>query len=248
MNLSGNKEKDFIDLFLDFLKPFKKANVRIISVITCFMVVFFISTFSGAHILHSLKAGFNFPLEILQISPAEVLFNYLKLGFFFAVFFTFPLFIYQFGKFKINQEKIEEKINLFYIALLVFGITVLAIFLSIVCFTPLEYKILYAINFKIASMATSLSALVSTFIVNVFITSLLGFIPVIKSLSKRGLFFNYDTLIKYRRSVVLYFAVFACIIALPVELVVLGLIFLMFFFWYKIVIMMIKKREDENGI
>ncbi len=239
----NTKDKDFIDNFFDFFEPCRKAGVRFWTVIIYFAVCFVAGSFFAPTIIKSLHGSLLFEIEFLQTSPLEPLFNYLKIGFFFALFFTLPFFIYQFGKLKIDAEKIEDKINLLYVSLITGTIFVVVMILVSKFLFPFIMFLLYGLNLNSVSYTTSLSAIVSSYIFILFLFIMLALLPLIRSLIKKSLLFNYATLIKYRKLVMVYCAVFAGILALPLEIIALGLVFLTFFFWYKVIVNFSKKRD-----
>ncbi len=239
----NSNDKDFIDNFFEFLKPYRKSQVRFWAVIISFILLFFLGTLLAPILIRECQATLPFTVQALQLSPFEVLFNYLKIGFFFAFFLTLPFFIYQFGKFKINIDSIKERINLLYVSLLISVIILISSFLVYKIIYPLEITFLYGLNFDVANFTSGLSALVSTFIATLFITVMLLLLPLMRNLIKNSLFFNYATFIKYRKPVIIYSAFLASLIVFPLELIAFGFVFLVFFFWYKILVNFSKKRD-----
>ncbi len=239
----NSKDKDFIDNFFDFFGPCRRAGVRFWAIVIYFTIFLLVGIFCAPLTIKILHNSLPLEIEFLQTSPIEPIFNYLKIGLFYAIFFTLPFFIYQFGKLKIDAQKIEDKISLLYISLITGAIFVVVLLLVSLFIFPFLIFLLYGMNFNAASYTTSLSAIVSSYIFVLFLFLMLAILPLIRILIKKSLLFNYATLSKHRKQVMVYCAVFAGILALPLEVVALGLVFITFFFWYKIVVNFAKKRD-----
>ena len=107
----NSQDKDFIDNFFTFLEPYHTSGVRFLAVIVCYLLLFCLGSFLSPIIIKQCLAVLPFSIEILQISPLEVFFNYLKIGFFFSLFATLPIFVYQFGKLKIEKDVDKRKVT-----------------------------------------------------------------------------------------------------------------------------------------
>jgi len=239
----NSQDKDFIDNFLDFFKPYHQEGVRFLAVTICFILLFLFGLFISPWIIRQLQNVLPFTVEFLQLSPLEVLFNYIKIGFFFSFFITMPVFIYQFGKLKIEKDVFEQRINLLYFSLGVALIIFASILLSYFFFYPWQITFLYGLNFDVAYFSSSLSAIVTTFILTIFVTVMLALLPLLRNLIKKSMLFNYATFVQYRKPVIAYSAIFSALIVLPMELMALCAVFLVFFFWYKILVNFSKKRD-----
>ncbi len=183
-----------------------------------------------------------FTVEFIQLSPLDAVFNYCKIGFFVALLYTLPLFIYQFGKLKVEKETFEEKTNRMLAASALMLIMLVASFLTYKFIFPMEIMFLYGFNFNVARFASSLSAAVSTFIFTLLMVVILILLPFLRYLIKKSLFFNYSELVSFKKPVMVYAIVFAAIIALPLELITLALVFLAFVIVYRILIIFARTR------
>lgn len=239
----SSNDKDFIDNFFAFLEPYQKAGVRFLAVIICFKLLFILGVWLAPSIIRALQENLPFTVNFLQLSPFEVIFNYLRIGFFLSVFLTLPIFLYQFGKLKINKDIFAERINLLYNALIVAAIIFVSIFFVYKIVFPAEIIFLYGLNFDVAYFSSSLTAIISTFIFTLFVVVMLLLLPLLRNLIKKSQLFNYATFITYRKPVMIYSAIFSVLIILPMELIGIGLMFLFFFFWYKILVNFSKKRD-----
>ena len=239
----SSQDKDFIDNFLDYFKPYQNSGVRFLAVIICYILFFIIGTALSPSIIRHCRDVLPFSVEFLQLSPWEVLFNYLKVGFFFSFFATLPVAIYQFGKLKIEKDMFKQRMNLLYTSIGVAGIILLTGFLTYKLFFPWQIMFLYGMNFDVAYFSASLSSMVSAFIFTIFVVLMLAFLPLLNFLIKKSLFFNYATFTQYRKPVVVYCVVLSLLIVLPLELFALGVVFLTFFFWYKLLVNFSKKRD-----
>ena len=239
----NTQDKDFIDNFFEILEPYHKSGVRFLAVIICFVLFFILGAFISPWLIRQCQEILPFTVEFLQLSPLEVLFNYLKIGFFFSFFATLPIFIYQFGKLKIEKDVFEQRINLLYVSLIIALIIFVSGFLTYQFLFPWQIMFLYGLNFNVAYFSASLSAMVSSFIFALFVVVMLALLPLLKKLIKKSLFFNYATFIRYRKAVIVYSIVLSVLIVFPMELFALGVIFLAFFFWYKILVNFSKKRD-----
>ncbi len=239
----NSNDKDFIDSFFAYIEPYQKSGVRFLAVIICFALLFISGVLLSPFIIRDIQESLPFTVNFLQLSPFEVLFNYLRIGFFLALLLTLPLFLYQFGKLKINKDIFSERINLLYNALIILAIIVGAMFLVYKIVFPLEIMILYGLNFDVAYFSSSLTAVVATFVATLFVVIMLLLLPLLRYLIKNSQLFNYATFVKYRKPVIIYSAIFSALIVLPMELIGLGVLFLFFFFWYKILVNFSKKRD-----
>lgn len=239
----NSQDKDFIDNFFTFLEPYHTSGVRFLAVIVCYLLLFCLGSFLSPIIIKQCLAVLPFSIEILQISPLEVFFNYLKIGFFFSLFATLPIFVYQFGKLKIEKDVFEQRINLLYVSLIVALIILISAFLTYKFFFPWQIIFLYGINLDVAYFSSSLTSMVAQFIFTLLICVMTLSLPLLRNLIKKSLLFNYATLIKNRKSVMIYCGILALLIVSPLELFAIGLIFLILFFWYKILVNFARKRD-----
>ena len=239
----SSNDKDFIDNFFAFMEPYQKSGVRFLAVIICFILLFVLGIFLSSFIIRNMQEGLPFTINFLQLSPFEVLFNYLRMGFFLSFFLTLPFFLYQFGKLKINKDIFSERINLLYNALIILAIIIVSILFVYKIVFPMEIIFLYGLNFDVAYFSSSLSAMISTFVFTLFIVVMLLLLPLLRNLIKKSQLFNYATFVTYRKPVMIYSAIFSALIILPMELIGLGLMFLAFFLWYKILVNFSKKRD-----
>ena len=242
MNLEGNENKDFIDKFIDYFEPYQKSGVRFAAVAICFFILFIIGTIIAPSVIRSCQRALPFSIQFLQLSPFELIFNYLKIGFFFSLFMTSPYFIYQFGKLKLGTN-VEQKTNLIISAFVLFFAILLATFLTYKFVFPFEIVFLYGLNLNVAQFTTGLSAVVSTFIFTFIMVLLVILLPAIRILIKKSLLFNYATLIVFKKPIMIYLAVLSALLALPIEIISLGFVFLIFFMVYKMLIAFAKKRD-----
>ena len=240
---SADKEKDFIDEFFSFLEPYKKAKVRFVATIVSFVLVFLLGMFFAPFFISWWHSSLPFDVEFLQISPVEVMYNYVKFALFFSLFLNFPFFLYQFGKFKINFENIEEKVSLLYLSLIVFAIFLFCFFLCLKVIFPIVMFVCYGFNFSVVTYSTSISGIVSAFITTLLLVYLAALLPVVRFLIKKSLFFNYATLVQARKPIIIYLIAITIFITLPIEIIVPLFIFLLLFLWYKVIVNFSKKRD-----
>ena len=78
--MSSNDNKDFIDKIFDFFEPYKKSNVRFLAVVICFILFFILGLILSPQIIKIFMDEFPFEITLLQISPLEILFNYIKIA------------------------------------------------------------------------------------------------------------------------------------------------------------------------
>jgi len=241
MNLN-DKDKDFIDSFVTMTKSYQSQGIRFVAFVLIFILLFFIGIFLAPTLISVTSNMLRFSVHLLQLSPMEVLFNYIKIGFFFSSFCIFPFFIYQFGKMQIDKENIEEKMNLLLSSLILAFIIIVSSFLVYRFIIPAEIYFLYGMNFHIAEFSSSLSSMVSAFIFTLLLTIMILLLPFMKFLIKKSLFFNYATFIKNRKPIIIYCGIIASLIALPMEIFSVGFIFLICFLWYKVLVHFSKTR------
>lgn len=240
---SEDKNKDFIDKFFELINPYKSSGIRLVAVMVCFAIFFLLGIFIAPFMIKEVLNVLLFGVDLLQISPFEILYNYIKIGFFFSVFCTLPFFIYQFGKLKYEAPEFKEKMDLL-IASLVFAlISVASFFISYKIIFPLNIMFLYGLNFNVSTFTASLSSMTAFFITTFLICIMLLLLPFLRYIIKKSLFFNYATFVKYKKIVMIYLAILSGIIFLPIEYICIGLTFLIFFIWYKILVRFSKKRD-----
>jgi len=241
MNAQDNR--DLIDKFFDFFETYNKTGIRFFALSILFLSCFILGFFMAPQLISITEKLLPFPIILYQLSPVEVFFNYTKIAFFMAFFITSPFALYQFGKLKVEKLDFDNRLNLLLsastlavIILLSFGLTLKFIF-------PFEVVFLYGLNTDIATVSSSLSAMVSTVIMTMILLILLILLPFMKKIIKKSMFFNYATLIKFKKPIVIYSAILAGIITLPLEIIGLVLTFLIFYLWYKILIHFAKKPD-----
>ena len=241
MNAQDNR--DWIDKFFDFFENYSKNGVRFFALSLLFFASFLLGIFMAPQLISVTEKLLPFPITLYQLSPVEVLFNYVKIAFFTATFITLPFAAYQYGKLKVDTNNFDNKLNLLLssailslIILLSFGLTLKFIF-------PAEVILFYGLNTNIATFSSGLSAMVSTVLITMILLMLLILLPFMKKIIKKSLFFNYATLIKFKKPVIVYSAILAGIITLPLEILGLCLAFLIFYIWYKILIHFAKNPD-----
>ena len=242
-NAKNKADKDFIDKFIEYFEPYQKSGVRSIAVAVCFIVSFVIGTIASPSIIRGYQHALPFSIEFIQLSPFELIYNYLKIGFFFSLFTTLPVFVYQFGKLKIDKSDVNKKTNLLLAACVLAVILILNIFLTYKILFPIEIMLLYGINFDVAEFSTSLSSIVSTAIFTYLILFLIILLPILRILIKKSLFFNYATLNLYKKPIIIYIAVLSAILSLPLEIISVGFVFLVFYLVYKLLIIFAMKKD-----
>ena len=101
MNVQDNR--DWIDKFFDFFEIYSKNGVRFFALTVLFATCFIGGFFIAPKLISVVEKLLPFPIILYQLSPVEVLFNYLKIAFFIAAFTTLPFAVYQFEKIKIDK-------------------------------------------------------------------------------------------------------------------------------------------------
>jgi len=244
MSAQDNKDnRDFIDKIFDVFEPYKKSGVRFFALTVLFLICFIGGFFMAPQLISVTEKLLPFPVTLYQLSPFEVFYNYAKIAFFISTFITLPFAVYQFGKLKVEKLDFDNRLNLLFsasslalIILVSFGITLKFIF-------PAEIVFLYGLNTDIATISSSLSAMVSSVLMTMILLIILILLPLMKKIIKKSLFFNYATLIKFKKPVIVYAAILAGIITLPLELIGLVLSFVVFYLWYKVLIHFAKKPD-----
>ena len=122
-------------------------------------------------------------------------------------------------------------------------IILLSIFLTDKFIFPLTIMFLYGLNFSVADFDSSLSAIISAFLYMLFLVIMLILLPFMRILIKNSKFFNYSELVSFKKPVMIYSAIITAIIALPIEILVFGLVFITFLGWYKTLVHFSKKRK-----
>jgi len=240
---ANDKNKDFVDKFFDFFEPYQKSGVRFLAVTICFILFFIIGLILAPQIISMSLETLPFNIELLQNSTVEILFNYIKIAICFALIFTFPIFLYQFGKLKTNKVTFDYKMNLLICAFSFVTIALISVFLVYKLILPFTIFFLYSLNFNIATFTASLSSMVSTILLTLLFTIMVLLLPFIRILIKKSLFFNYATLVKFKKPVWIYAGIFTALLVLPIEFIVTGIIFFLFVLWYKILVNFAKKRD-----
>lgn len=239
----NSNDKDFIDNFFDYCATYKSSGVRFLAVIIIFAFLFIIGLFYAPGLIRLLAKSFPFRIEFLQFSPIEIIYNYVKIAFFFSSFLSLPIFVYQFGKLKFEHNDIEEKTNHLLHSLILSLHILLGIFITYKLIFPLIISFLYGLNFDVATFSSNLSAMVSSFIYASIVVILLISLPFTRFLIKNSMFFNYSELVQIKKPMMLYLGILTAIISLPIEILSLGIVFLTFLLWYKLLIHFAKTRE-----
>ncbi|MDD3594157.1 MAG: twin-arginine translocase subunit TatC [Candidatus Gastranaerophilales bacterium] len=239
----NTQDKDIIDKIDEWLQPFYKYKIRVFSIVLIFFLMWFVGFFFAAFIIKFFESNIPFKINFLQLYPYEMLFNYLKFGFLFSVFVNFPFFVYQFGKMKVNINNLQDKSNLFLLSLILVVSALLSVFLSYKILIPLQLFLLYGLNLNIAEFSVNISSFISTICFNIYLVMLLLLLPVVKQLVKKEVFFNYATLVKYKKQALIALGIIAFFIISPAEIVAFAIVFFIFAVWYKIVIHLSKKRD-----
>ena len=246
MSLNDN-EKDFVDKFFDYFNIYKGSGVRFFAVAIMFFILFIIGFLCAPALIKISISKMPFKVDFLVLTPVDILFNYCKIALFFASFLTFPYFLYQFGKLRYENIDDEQKADRIIISLVFTLFIFLGMFLTSEFFFPAEIMFFYGMNFGVAAFSTSFSAIVSTFIYTDFILTMLIVLPYLFYLIKKSQFFSYAEMLQYKKPIMIYSGILTAIIALPVEILFLGFVFLTFFLWYKVLLNFAKKR-DKNGV
>ena len=239
----NDSEKDFIDKFFDYFNVYKDSGVRFFAVALCAFSLFILGLFLAPTFIKMISGILPIEITFLVLSPLDILFNYLKIALFFAFIFAFPVFIYQFGKLKYKSIDADEKINRIIISLIMEIIAVISLFVSYKFLLPTSILLLYGLNFSVVSSTISLSSIVLTFIYMSILVTLVLMLPVMRYLIKNSKFFNYSEMVSFKKPVMIYAGIFTAIIALPIEFLIMGGIFLTFYFWYKILVKYSKSRD-----
>ena len=232
MNAS-DKQKDFIDKFFDIFEPYQKSGVRFWAIIAGFLLLFVTGLIIAPSLIQFFMKNLSIKITLIQLSPYETIFNYLKIAFFFATCIIAPFALYQFGKLKVEKLDFESRMDLLIGGASLFVIIILSFFLTYKFFLPFMVFFLYGSSSNVAEFTSSISSMVSSFMTLLIITILLILLPFMRYIIKKSLFFNYATLIKFRKPIMVYSALLAIFLILPCEFIILGLLFLFFFSWYK---------------
>jgi len=241
--MSSNDNKDFIDKIFDFLEPYKKSNVRFLAVIISFILFFILGLILSPQIIKIFLDEFPFEITLLQISPLEILFNYIKIAIIFSTILTFPIGLYQFGKLKAEKLTFDFKLNLLIAASAFLAIALVCSFVVYKFILPFLIFFLYGLNFGVSSMTASLSAMVSTILTTLLFLIILVALPFIRIMIKKSMFFNYATLVQFKKPIMIYAGIFSALLVVPMELLAMGIIFSLFVIWYKILVGFSKKRD-----
>ena len=242
MNSDGNN-KDFIDKIFEYCEKYKTQGVRSFTVLGCFVLFFALGIFWAPSFIKILSAGLPFKIDFLILSPLDIIFDYIKIAFFFSLFMTLPYLLYQFGKLRFEHNNFEDKTEHIFNAAFLFLIFLVGNILTYKVTFPFLIMFLYGLNFGVASYATSLSSIISTYIYLLILTIALMVLPCMKYLIKKSRFFNYDELVKNKKTVMIYAAVLTMIIAIPVDFVAIAIIFLTFFLLYRQIMNYAKTRD-----
>ncbi|MCR4881450.1 MAG: twin-arginine translocase subunit TatC [bacterium] len=243
MSLKDN-EKDFIDRFFDYCDTYKESGIRFFAIIICFFLLFVIGLFYAPSAIRLCAQLLPFKIDFIALSPLEILYNYFKVALVSSLLLTLPLILYQFAKLRIEKEKnVEAKTDHLIYALVLLIVTLLSTFLTYKYIFPAEIMFLFGLNFSVAIFASSLSAIVSAFIYTLLLVIMLILLPFMRYLIKNSKFFNYSEMTNFKKPVMLYSAILTAVIALPLELLLLGLVFLTFYGWYKILVHYSMKRD-----
>ena len=238
-----NNNKDFLDKIFDVFEPYQKLGVRFLAVTICFIIFFIVGLLISPQIIQMAMDLLPFEIELLQISPAEILFNYLKIALCFSLIFTFPIFIYQFGKLKAEKLTFDFKMNLLIAAFAYITIVFVCIFTVYKFILPFIIFFLYGLNFNISTITASVSSMVSTLLTTILFSIMVAVLPFVKIVIQKLFFFNYATLVQLKKPILLYAGIVSALLVLPFEILIVGLIFLLFLLWYKIVVILSKKRD-----
>ena len=241
--MSLNDNKDFIDKIFDFFEPYKKSNVRFLAVVICFILFFILGLILSPQIIKTFMDEFPFEITLLQISPLEVLFNYIKVAISFAFLLTFPVGLYQFGKLRAEKLTFDFKLNLLIVACTFLAIALICSFLAYKFVLPSLIFFLYGLNFGSSTMTASLSAMVSTILTIIIFSIMLVALPFVRIMIKKSMFFNYATLVQFKKPIMIYAGIFSTLLVVPMELLALGIIFSLFVVWYKVLVRFSKKRD-----
>lgn len=238
-----SEDKDFIDNFFEFLKPYQNSGIRLLTIIIYFSMCVLLGLFLSPILIKQCMSILPFTIKLLQISPMELFFNYIKIALFFGLFLTAPILVYQFGKLKYENPEFNEKMDLLLASLVVAVIIIVSVFLVYKIIFPFEIIFLYGLNFDVSEYTSSISSIISFFIITSLFVIMLILTPFLRYLTKKSLLFNYATLIKYKKPTVIYMGILTALIFLPFEFIYLGFTFLLFFIWYKIIVNFAKKRD-----
>ncbi len=241
---ANEKNKDFIDKFFEmFEQPYKSSGVRFWTIVIGFIFLFITGLIFAPNFINICINSLSIKLNLVQLAPYESLFNYLKIAFCFASFIIAPFALYQFGKLKVEKLDFENRLNLLIAAAIFFLVIFTSCFITYKFFLPAEIFFLYGLSFPVMEFTTSLSSIVSVYLITIIVTAFVILLPFMRFLIKKSLFFNYATLTKFTKPAMVYSALLAILLVLPFEFVILGLLFLFFVLWYKVLVYFAKKRD-----
>jgi len=236
-------DKEFLE---ELEKKIYLSRVRISAVLIGFIFLSIFLFFGADFITRIFEMQIPFEVQFLQLYPHEVLYNNLKIGLFSSFFLCLPFLTYQMAKIFVDYNDINKKFKAITYSFWVFVLGLLSVLVSYFVFIPAQLYILYAINFDVSLYTMSLSAYTTFCIATIFSLFLFFLVFLVNYLGKNDLFFSFETLLKYKRTMLYISALIAILIVSPPEMFAFVFLFGFIYCLYIIVLISAKHHADKK--